>query len=63
MLQEKSALWVINSVKIGVKPIVHRVETVYEKAIKVPPKELEQYQPFWQRSETLPKWDITIVPA
>jgi hypothetical protein len=24
---------------------------------------LEQYQPFWQRSETLPKWDITIVPT
>jgi hypothetical protein len=25
--------------------------------------ELEQYQPQWQRSETLPKWDITIVPV
>jgi hypothetical protein len=25
--------------------------------------ELEQYQPFWQRSELLPKWDVTIVPS
>jgi len=25
--------------------------------------ESAQYHPFWQRSETLPKWDITIVPT
>jgi hypothetical protein len=24
---------------------------------------LKRYQPFWQRSETLPKWDITILPS
>ncbi|MEH1903016.1 MAG: hypothetical protein V7L04_16765 [Nostoc sp.] len=42
---------------------VHRVETTYEKGIKVVSQELEQYQLFWQRSEILPKWDITIVPA
>jgi hypothetical protein len=27
------------------------------------PEVLERYHPFWQRSETLPKWDITIVPS
>ncbi|NET39485.1 MAG: hypothetical protein F6K19_47225 [Cyanothece sp. SIO1E1] len=47
----------------GIAPVVHCIETVYAKAIKIPPKELALYLPFWQRSETLPKWDITIVPA
>ncbi len=47
----------------GIAPIVHYIEAIYETGIKVLPQELEQYQPFWQRSETLPKWDITIVPA
>lgn len=47
----------------GITPIVHRVETTYEKGIKVLSQELEQYQTQWQRSETLPKWDITIVPV
>lgn len=60
---EATVQWAANMTWKGIKPIVHRVEAVYEKAIKVPPKELEQYQPFWQRSESLPKWDITIVPA
>jgi hypothetical protein len=26
-------------------------------------EDLESYLPFWQRSEDLPKWDITIVPT
>lgn len=47
----------------GIKPIVHRVTTTYQTGIKVLSDELEQYTPFWQRSETLPKWDITIVPT
>jgi hypothetical protein len=25
-------------------------------------EELEFYLPFWQQSDTLPKWDITILP-
>ena len=60
---EATVQWAANMTWKGINPIVHRVEAVYEKAIKVPPKELEQYTPFWQRSESLPKWDITIVPA
>lgn len=46
----------------GIAPIVHRVETTYQTGVKVVSDELEQYQPFWQRSELLPKWDVTIVP-
>ncbi len=43
----------------SIAPIVHQIEATYEKGIKVLSDELEQYRPFWQRSETLPKWDIT----
>jgi hypothetical protein len=39
----------------GIKPIVHRVEALYTKGIKVLSDELERYQPDWQRSETLPQ--------
>ncbi|MEG4140806.1 hypothetical protein QUA17_10310 [Microcoleus sp. Pol7_B1] len=45
------------------KPIVHLLETTYEKGIKVSSQELEEYLGFWHRSEILPKWDITIVPT
>jgi hypothetical protein len=47
----------------GIAPIVHGVEAIYDKGIKVLLKELEQYPPFWQPSETLQKWDITIIPG
>jgi Rhodopirellula transposase DDE domain len=60
----KAALnWASNMTWKGIAPIVQLVETTYERGIKVLPEELNQYQPFWQRSELLPKWDITIVPT
>lgn len=34
-----------------------------EKGIKVSAEDLESYLPFWLRSDELPKWDITIIPA
>jgi Rhodopirellula transposase DDE domain len=60
---EAAVQWASNMTWNGLKPIVHRVEATYEKGIKVLSEALEQYQLFWQRSETLPKWDITIVPT
>jgi len=60
---ETAAQWAANMSWKGMPPIVQRVETVYEKGIKVLPEALKQYLAYWQRSETLPKWDITIVPA
>jgi Rhodopirellula transposase DDE domain len=59
---EAAVQWASNMTWKGAKPIVHRVETSYQKGVKPSPVELKSYQPFWQRSETLPKWDITIVP-
>jgi hypothetical protein len=52
--------WAANMTWKGLTPIVQLLETTYEKSVKVRPQELKQYLYFWQRSETLPKWDITI---
>jgi Rhodopirellula transposase DDE domain len=43
-------------------PVVYLVEDIYEKGVKVLAEELESDRPFWEQSETLPKWDITILP-
>lgn len=55
--------WASNMTWKGRSPIVHLVEGTYEKGVKVLAKELEALLPFWQRSETLPKWDVTVVPS
>ncbi|MFM7352229.1 MAG: ISAzo13 family transposase [Microcystis aeruginosa] len=55
--------WASNMTWKGIKPLVNLVEGTYEKGVKVLAKELEQLQPFWQRSETLPKWDVTVLPS
>ncbi|MEG3987023.1 hypothetical protein QUA13_07660 [Microcoleus sp. S28C3] len=47
----------------GLKPIVHLLETTYEKGINVLSQELEQYLRFWHRSGILSKWEIAIVPT
>ena len=46
----------------GIRPIVQLVKTIYKKGVKVLSEELESCQPFWNCSELLPKWDITITP-
>ncbi|KAM3098243.1 ISAzo13-like element transposase-related protein [Phormidesmis sp. 146-12] len=51
--------WASNMTWKGIAPIVHLLDTLYDKGVKVPLSELEaSYLPFWQRSETLPKWDV-----
>ena len=59
---EAALKWASNMTWKGINPIVHLVEKTYEKGVKVLSDELKHYQPFWQRSQTLPKWDITIIP-
>ncbi|MFZ4665840.1 MAG: ISAzo13-like element transposase-related protein, partial [Prochlorotrichaceae cyanobacterium] len=59
---EAALHWAANMTWKGLKPIIHLVNTTYERGIKVLPDELDPYKSFWLRSETLPKWDITIVP-
>jgi hypothetical protein len=60
---ESALQWASNMTWKGISPIVHLVETTYETGVKVLPDELQHYQSQWQRSLTLPKWDITIVPT
>ncbi|NCR58990.1 MAG: hypothetical protein GPJ01_14935 [Microcystis aeruginosa LL13-06] len=55
--------WASNMTRKGIKPLVHLLEGTYEKGVKVLAKELEQLQPFWQRSEASPKWDVTVLPS
>ena len=47
----------------GFEPIVELVDATYQKGIKVAKGELEPFEQQWQRSETLPEWDVTIVPT
>lgn len=54
--------WASNMTWKGISPTVHLVEGTYKKGIVVPTQELEPIKVFWQREETLPKWDITICP-
>jgi len=60
---ETALRWAANMTWKAVSPIVHLLPQNYEKAIRVLPPELETYLPFWQRSQLLPKWDITIFPT
>ena len=59
---EAALHWAANMTWKGLKPIIHLVNTTYERGTKVLPNELDPYKSFWLRSETLPKWDITIAP-
>jgi hypothetical protein len=60
---ETALQWASQMTWKGIAPIVHLVKTTYQTGVKVLADELEQYKPFWQRSDTLPQWDITIVPT
>jgi Rhodopirellula transposase DDE domain len=61
---EAAIRWASNMTWKGIAPIVHLLDTHYNKGVKVPLSELAaSYLPFWQRSDILPKWDITITPV
>ncbi len=55
--------WASNMKWKGHAPVIHLVEGVYEKGIKVGQKVLDELKQFWQRSKTLPKWDVVIQPT
>jgi hypothetical protein len=59
---ETALQWASNMTWNGLKPLVQLVDGVYQKQITVPKGELEVYEQQWQRSQHLPKWDITVVP-
>jgi len=47
----------------GKNPDVYLVEGTNEKDVVVGKKDLKSFEPFWKRSEELPKWDVTISPV
>ena len=59
---EAAVQWTSHMTWKAMAPVVYLVEGIDEKGVKVLAEELTDYLPFWQRSETLPKWDITILP-
>ena len=59
---EAALRWAANMTWHGFEPMVELVDATYHKGIKVAKDELELFEQQWQRSETLPKWDVTIVP-
>ncbi len=46
----------------GLHPIVHLLECTYEKGVRVVKKAFKQFKQRLKRSETLPKWSVTIQP-
>ena len=60
---EEALQWASHMSWNGFEPLVHLVEGIYPKKITVPKDELDVYEQQWQRSESLPKWNITVVPA
>ncbi len=59
---ETALQWASNMKWHDFTPIVEFVETDYPKGIKLSAEQLSSFSEQWQRSETLPKWDVTIVP-
>lgn len=47
----------------GINPIVHFLNSTYEKGIKLTKKEMKRYDDKVKRSEQLPRWDVFIEGA
>ncbi len=59
---EKAIDWTKTMTWKGIRPIVTFIKDKYEHGVKVKEKELQPFSERFERSETLPKWDITIDP-
>ncbi|EKV00623.1 transposase [Leptolyngbya sp. PCC 7375] len=59
---EEALRWATNMTWRGCTPVVDLVDKVYHKGVKASSEELAKLEPQWQRSEQLPKWDVTVVP-
>ena len=54
--------WARRMTWCGKHPDVKYLDKDYQKKVTVPPNEMKQYEARLQRSKTLPKYDIRIVP-
>jgi ribosome modulation factor len=46
----------------GIQPVVHLNDTVYQHGVALLRREMEPYFAVIQRSKSLPKWDVSIMP-
>ncbi|MEO0804588.1 MAG: transposase [Cyanobacteria bacterium J06642_2] len=60
---EDALKWAAKMTWKGISPVVQLVEGIYPKHISVPKDELAEYEQHWQRSETLPKWNVLVAPS
>ncbi len=55
--------WASNMTWNGIHPVVQLIDNLYEKGVTVCRKEMEELKKSITRSESLPKWDVTIAAA
>ncbi len=60
---EDALAWAANMTWKGIAPGVQLIEGIYPIHVSVPKAELVEYEQHWQRSETLPKWDVLVTPS
>jgi len=60
---EKALEWAGTMTWNGVRPVVHLLDAVYQKGVKLTKEAMNIYEDRIERSETLPMWDVTIKPA
>ena len=57
---EKVLEWTKTMTWRGIRPIVHLLDKVYQKGVKLSQEMKEWYECALERSKTLPKWDVII---
>jgi hypothetical protein len=55
--------WVSNMTWNGIHPVVRLIDNIYQKGVSVCRKEMAEVNKWITRSESLPKWDVTIAAA
>ena len=60
---EAAIQWASNMTWNGIHPAVKLIDNIYEKGITVCRKEMQELKKWISRSESLPKWDVTIAAA
>jgi transposase len=58
----KAIEWAKTMTWKGIQPIVYLIEEVYQHGVTLTKSEMEPYEARIQRSESLPKWDVSIMP-
>lgn len=59
---DKAINWAATMTWKGIQPVVHLWKKIYEKGICLTKKEMKPYESRIERSNSLPKWDVTIPP-